>query len=122
MGFGNDSYAVDIVDKLIGERYSPHNSYIMICFWHGLISFILMLLFIFRQFRLLRLKVKEKKYFKVFVIYFLILIICSFYTPGFADSSYMSLLVYYMLGLLSGTLIKNVVYEKGSSYKNNNLS
>lgn len=122
LGFGNDSYAVDIVDKLIGERYSPHNSYIMICFWHGLISFILMLLFIFRQFRLLRLKVKEKKYFKVFVIYFLILIICSFYTPGFADSSYMSLLVYYMLGLLSGTLIKNVVYEKGSSYKNNNLS
>lgn len=34
----------------------------------------------------------------------------------------MGLLVYYMLGLLSGTLIKNVVYEKGSSYKNNNLS
>lgn len=104
-GFGTDSYVLNIVERIVGQQYTPHNSYIMICFYYGLLSFIGYVIFLWKISLLLKDERRDNPLIKPYALYVFMLLICSFYTPGFADSSYMSLIVFYMLGVLGGAML-----------------
>lgn len=104
-GFGTDSNVLKFVERIVGQQYTPHNSYIMICFYHGLLSLVGFIIFIWKISHLLKNERRDNPLVKPYALYLFILLICSLYTPGFADSSYMSLVVFYMLGVLGGSML-----------------
>lgn len=104
MGFGTQSSLMSSIMSVFGKAFTPHNSYIMVIFYYGIIAFVVFLYWLFNIVRI-TMKYREPIRASLSLIFsFWLIAISAFYTPSIADSNYTSLICFFVLGVSLGKI------------------
>lgn len=101
-GYGRAPEVIKSILSIFGKSYSPHNAFMGMLYWNGVLGILFYLKFIYENYRVgIKMLQKKYEYGATFIVTVLLLFFTSFFTVHF-EGNYPILLNMFILGGLYG--------------------